>query len=190
MSLTVILYWSLLGKGLYVTDPSPSPNFLLWCRAVEFFWKIQFGLCSQNISSFLHSDGPLQCNLSFCDLTFKYFVIFQHIYTYHKNHKYHKSLLISVHEQTFSPTRGWVGGGLIYVALLQTYTVSICPSTFRRCKRSDITTTHSLISSSTNNTAMWNDTSVVSIVFMYFSSHVITPLVNSSMYSYVTQRQV
>ena len=36
---------------------------------------------------------------------------------------------------------------------------------------------------------VWNDTSVVSMYLVY-SSHVITPLVNSSMYSYVMHRQV
>ena len=47
--------------------------------------------------------------------------------------KYNNSLLMSVHEQTFSPTRGgWVGGGLIDVALLQTCTVSICPSNLKK----------------------------------------------------------
>ena len=66
--------------SVYVTDPAPPTSFLLWCHAVKFFLEDSFCLNSQNISSFLHSDGPLQCNLSFCDLTFKYLVIFQHMH--------------------------------------------------------------------------------------------------------------
>ena len=47
-------------------DRSPPQNFSLWCHAVKFFFA-QFCLCFRNISSFLHSDAPLQCNLSICD---------------------------------------------------------------------------------------------------------------------------
>ena len=39
----------------------------------NIFWKTHFCLISQNISSFLHSGGPLQCNSSFCDLTYLIF---------------------------------------------------------------------------------------------------------------------
>ena len=63
-----------MDEVMFRPPPTTPSNFLLRCCAVEFFFLGDSVLykVSKYVSFILHSDGPLQHNLSFCDFSFKY----------------------------------------------------------------------------------------------------------------------
>ena len=84
----ILITWSYVLQDIFVDlemtgmdevmfrPPPPHPltpsNFLLRHCAVKFFLGDSVLYKVSEFLSFLHSDGPLQHNLSFCDFRFKY----------------------------------------------------------------------------------------------------------------------
>ena len=63
---------------IYVLDTPPYPlKFHPKASCCQFFfWETQVLSNLSEYILFLDSDGPLRCNFTFCDFTFKYFDYF------------------------------------------------------------------------------------------------------------------
>ena len=73
MLINFIVDLEMTGMDEVMFRPPPTPsNFLLRCCAVKFFLVDSVLYKVSKYISFLHSDGPLQHILSFCDFRFKY----------------------------------------------------------------------------------------------------------------------